>query len=235
MRVALTRERGRNEELVAWLPEGAESVEVPLTETRYVDEADVERDLEAGAARRPFASLVVTSSRSARYVALALRHCTKDVEVFSVGAATTRSLRDLDVVPRAQSSAGSIELSRQIREAPVLLLGALAMREDLAKDLRSRGLEVTSVACYETRPLELDEGDRETLARCDVVVIGAPSAWNVARSHVSSRAWVVVPGTSTQRSVEADHARVVVGWGASWRQLLVGLELADGEDSGPEQ
>lgn len=219
----LTREQGRNEELIAWLPEGAETFEVPLTETSYIDPEIVERELR-DAASAAFATLVVTSSRSARYVQMALTHCTGDVEIFSVGPSTTRSLCDLGVNVCAQSTGGALDLARQIRFGPVMMLGATSMRTELADELRSRSVEVAVVRCYETRPLVLDLEARAILARADVVVIGAPSAWNVAREHVAESAWVVVPGLSTARSVQAGHPRVLVGWGPAWRQRLAVLD-----------
>ncbi|HEY5120293.1 MAG TPA: hypothetical protein VII84_01835, partial [Acidimicrobiales bacterium] len=47
----------------------------------------------------------------------------------------------------------------------------------------------------------------------DVVFIGAPSAWRVARALVSSHVWVLVPGRTTLDVVKEDHERVLVGWG----------------------
>jgi uroporphyrinogen-III synthase len=228
LRVVLTREHGRNDEFIAWLPEGAETFEVPLTETRYIDAEVVERELR-DAASEAFATLVVTSSRSAAYVQMALSHCSGDVEIFSVGPSTTRSLCDLGLNVCAQSTGGALDLAHQIRFAPVMMLGATSMRTELADELRSRSLEVAVVSCYETRPLELDLEARALLASADVVVIGAPSAWNVAAAHVAASTWVVVPGLSTARSVEVAHPRVLVGWGPAWRERLATLDgLAEG-------
>ncbi len=52
----------------------------------------------------------------------------------------------MDVV----GTAGAQELSGDIDEGPVLLLGAAAMREELSEQLRARGIEVEHLACYET-------------------------------------------------------------------------------------
>ena len=235
MKVVLTRERGRNEELVAWLPDGAETFEVPLTETRYFEADEVRRTLVDTALKSPYRSLVVTSSRSARFVETALASCTGDVEVFSVGPSTTRALAALGQDVCAQSTGGALELSLQIRSGPVLLLGAATMREELGDDLRSRGMEVAKVACYETRPIPPDEIGRRLIAEADVVVIGAPSAWAVAREFVAPTSLVVVPGESTARSVEVDHERTLVGWGPSWRVALAAPDPGPGEPTTDEQ
>jgi uroporphyrinogen-III synthase len=229
MNVVLTREVGRNAELMSWLPEGAKVDEVALTETRSFDVAEVRRRLAELSRARPWGSLVVTSARSARYVAAAIASCEGDVEVFSVGPSTTRALFDAGVTVRAQSAGGALDLSRQIRRAPVLLLGAASMRPELAEDLRSRALDVDEVACYETRPLEPDDEGRRRLAEADVVFIGAPSAWAVARGLVAPSAWVVVPGRSTAATVLAEHPRIIEGWGPSLRARLAALDGPPGE------
>lgn len=221
MRVVLTREEGRNAELTAWLPDGCEVVEVPLTETHYLERTEVGRRLDAAATEEHWASLIITSARAVRYVDLALAHCTGAVEVFSVGPKTTRALEAAGVAVRVQSVGGAIDLSRQIRHGPVALVGAATMRPELADDLRTRGLVVATIACYETRPIVPDEIGRAALGAADVVFIGAPSAWASAKGVVPEAAWVVVPGASTARSVRADHARVLEGWGPSLRTRLL--------------
>lgn len=220
MRVVLTREAGRNTEMTSWLPEGAEVVEVPLTETFYLDRTEVERRLDAVATEVRWASLVITSARASRYVDLALARCASGVEVFSVGPKTTRALTSSGATVRAQSVGGAVDLSRQIRRGPVALVGAATMRPELADDLRTRGFVVATIACYETRPVVPDAVGRAALAGADVVFIGAPSAWSGAKDLVPDAAWVVVPGASTARTVRVDHARVLEGWGPSLRTRL---------------
>ncbi|NNN02251.1 MAG: uroporphyrinogen-III synthase [Acidimicrobiaceae bacterium] len=235
MKVVLTRERGRNDELVAWLPEGCDVFEVPLTETHYVSDDVYAQRLDEAARAGAFSSLVLTSAKSAPLVEAALQRCVRDVEVYSVGPATTRSLGELGVVVSAQSLSGARELANQVRFGPVLIVGAATMRPELAQDLRSRALEVCVVAGYETRAIELDEDAARSLREADVVAIGAPSAWRVARAHVGEPTWVVVPGATTARVVELDHARVIEGWGPSWRVRLAELELADARTEWREQ
>ena len=66
---------------------------------------------------------------------------------------------------------------------------------------------------------------RETLAGADVLFIGAPSAWDVAKAYVSKNAWVVVPGPSTGDAVRASHDRVLEGWEPAIRDVLATLEV----------
>ncbi len=223
MRVALTREAGRNEELRTWVGEGVAVVEIPLTETVYVDPSELERAL-GDFSQGPWGSLVITSARSARAAVLARTHCASEVELFSVGASTTAALTRAGLeTPRAQSSAGALALARQVWRSPVLVLGAKGMRGELSDALTARGLVVDSIACYETRARELDGPARSVLGSCDVVLIGAPSAWAVVRDVVSTTTWVVVPGATTAEVVRATHERVIEGWGPSLGVRLAAL------------
>jgi hypothetical protein len=70
-----------------------------------------------------------------------------------------------------------------------------------------------AIACYETNGVALSANDVQVLRDADVLFIGAPSAWALAREHVSDGAWVVVPGATTGAAVRADHPRVIEGWG----------------------
>lgn len=218
--VVLTRETGKNDELLAWLPPEATVSEVPLTTTRYFDPDDVLASLEGSLAIGKYRTLVVTSARSAAYVELALSMTAPDVEVYCVGPTTSSAVvaRGLSVHGLGEGSA--LEFAPQISRGPVLLLGAALMRDELASALRAKGLDVVNAACYETVGLTLDTSDIETVRDADVLFIGAPSAWALARQHVGNATWVVVPGTSTGAVVRDDHARVIEGWGPQLRAQL---------------
>ncbi len=71
--------------------------------------------------------------------------------------------------------------------------------------------------------MKLDPAEIESLRDADVVFIGAPSAWAVAREFVRTAAWVVVPGASTGAVVRDDHPRVLEGWGPDLRTRLAEL------------
>jgi uroporphyrinogen-III synthase len=119
---------------------------------------------------------------------------------------------------------GGASLAGVVEGSPVLMVGARESREELPAALVARGLVVTRVAAYDTVALAVDDGAAWALARADVVVIAAPSAWGVARQYVSSAAWVVVPGQTTADAVRRDHARVVVAWGEALGAVVADLE-----------
>jgi uroporphyrinogen-III synthase len=224
LKVVLTREAGRNASLVDWLPEGATSTEVPLTRTEYYEPQQVSDALEEVHARGPFASLVVTSERSHPYVALAVANAIPDVQVFSVGPATTAALESQGLTVHFEGIGGSLVLAPHIVRGPVLVLGARDTRDELIDVLRGRGLDVSVVACYETVALVPTEMERSHLREADVVFVGAPSAWAVARAFVDAHAWIVVPGSSTGAVVAGEHERVIEGWGPHLRQRLANIE-----------
>lgn len=213
MNIVLTREAGKNDPLRSWLPAGATVREVPLTTTTYFDANDVREALAKSRAHGMYRTLVVTSERSARFVESALKSSTLDVEVYGVGPTTAAALTSLGVHVLANGEGSAATLAAQISRSPVLLLGAKVMREELATALRAKGFEVVTIACYETNGVSLSASDTQALRDADVLFVGAPSAWALAREHVSDDAWVVVPGTTTGAVVRADHPPVIEGWG----------------------
>ena len=220
MNVVLTREAGRNDGLRAWLPPKTTVTEVPLTTTRYFDLVDVRVALDAAPLSGTYQTLVVTSWRSVSYVEAALRASANDVEVYCVGPTTASALADRGLHVHARGEGSAKDLAPEISRGPVLMLGAKAMRDELAAALRAKGLDVALVACYETIERALDPSAVEALHRADVLFIGAPSAWAVARRYVANTTWVVVPGASTGAAVRADHPRVIEGWGPQLRAHL---------------
>ena len=232
MNVVVTREAGKNDSLRAWLPLESTVSEVPLTTTTYFDPGDVRAALEDSTANGHYCTLVVTSERSANYVELALQSCAPAAEVYCVGPVTAEALRTRGVLVRTAGEGPAEELAPFITRGPVLVLGATMTRPELGAALREQGLEVVDVACYETVGVSLTPDDAATLCNADVLLIGAPSAWTLAREHVRSETWVVVPGTSTAAVVRRDHDRVLEGWGPSLRTTLA--ELAhQRDDFGP--
>jgi uroporphyrinogen-III synthase len=212
-----------NGSLVEWLPDDADVSEVPLTTTRYLDADEVDRALKASEFYGAFRVLVVTSARTALYVALARGALVEGGSVVSVGSATARALESEDVEVDVVGDARAQDLAPRIEEGPVLLLGGASMRPELATTLRTRGLLVTTLACYESVPAVLGDDERKELGESDVVFIGAPSAWLVAKSFVGPDSWVVVPGVTTAAAVRRDHDRVIEGWGPSLREYLRAL------------
>jgi len=223
--VVVTREAGKNDPLRAWLPPEAAVTEVPLTTTTYLELDAVRAALEESPGYGRYHSLVVTSERSADYVETALRASAPDVEVFSVGPTTANALGVRDVPVHHQGAGSADSLAPRIARGPVLLLGARSMREELGAVLRAKGLEVVAIACYETVGAQLDPREKVSLHEADVLFVGAPSAWVVAREHVAPATWVVVPGASTGAVVRVDHRRVIEGWGPQLRTRLTELTI----------
>ena len=224
MLVVATREAGRNLAFRRWLPGDATIVEVPLTTTRYRSAGEVSAELALVGESGPFATLVVTSSRASRYARAALAVCAPDAPVWSVGPATTRSLAQRGVLVAGEAPSASA-IADALETGPVLQLAARVTRGELRERLARRGIAYRSIACYETVSAAPSAEARRLLARADAVVIGAPSAWAVARDAVAPRAWVVVPGETTADAVGVDHDRVLVGWNETTGQRLA--ELAD--------
>jgi len=131
--------------------------------------------------------------------------------VVAVGPATLRAL-ELQGVSDVHTSPAlsATSIAAMSLEAPVLSLGALHPRPELANGLSARGLAHTHVAVYETVPRVLTSTDQELLAASDVVVIGAPSAWAVASPHVRPETVVVAQGTTTAEVVRTNHPAVVM-------------------------
>lgn len=222
MRAVVTRERGRNASVRAWLPPDWEVDEVPATATRYEDPRAV---AEAVARVGPVADLVVTSARAARYAP----GCAAE-RVLAVGESTARALESAGRPPDVVGEGGAADLAARIATGPVLVLGARHGRRELVEALAARGVAVGVVECYETVPAVLEDADRRRLAAADVVVVGAPSAWAVVRDLVDAAAWVVVPGETTRAAVEADHARVVAAWGDGATARLAALAPGRGAE-----
>lgn len=223
MNIVVTREAGKNSPLMAWLPPGATVTEVPLTTTSYFDVAQVRDALDGSGSNGTYKSLVVTSERSAGYVEIARGASASDVEVYCVGPTTTRALANRGVHVHVQGEGSADALAPHIARGPVLILGAKSMREELGTALRLKGLEVVAIACYETIGVTLDSSDAATLRGADVLFVGAPSAWAVARENVERDTWVVVPGPSTGAVVRVEHSRVIEGWGPQLRTRLAEL------------
>jgi uroporphyrinogen-III synthase len=223
VRVVVTRERGHNAELISWLPVGSVISEVPLTTTRYFESNGVHDALRASANYGQFRALVVTSARSALYVALAREALALGARVLTVGTATARALEDEDVAVDVTGDGGAGDLADEISAGPILLLGAASMRGELRDALVARGIEVEHLGCYETVPADVTPSAERDLREADVAFIGAPSAWRVAAAYIDPACWVVVPGASTASVVAPDHVRVIGGWTQEIARRLASL------------
>ncbi len=224
MLVALTRERGHNEELRQLIGDRADVIELPLTATHFRPWRDVDRDLRSLGPYGEFRSLVVTSARCERYLAITRDACISRPDVFCVGPATSAVLARLGLTVTRESSTTARDLAEFITEDPILMLAAAGGRLDLSQALTDRLRHPYRVECYSTVSVDLHEREKEQLRQAHVVFIGAPSAWRVARTIVEDRAWILVPGATTLAVVRSDHQRVLVGWGEdfvdAWREVV---------------
>ncbi|MCU1364162.1 MAG: hypothetical protein JWM55_1990 [Acidimicrobiaceae bacterium] len=222
MRAVVTREKGCNDELKSWLPEGAVVDEVPLTTTHYFEVSDVLESLRADPRWGSFAALVASSARCARYAANVRVALRDGALLAAVGQATAAALVEENVVVDVVGRGSAVNLAPSLKDGPVLVLGAATPRDELRVALEAKGIDVLSLACYETAPATLRESDETTLRTADVVFIGAPSAWTVARGLVRPDALVVVPGATTAQIVRGSHDNVIEGWGPELKERLAG-------------
>lgn len=220
MRVVLTREKGFNDELRAWLPDEAIVDEAPLTTTHYFEVSDVVDPLRADPRFGSFAALVASSGRCAMYVPKARKALRDGGLVLAVGDATAQALREKDVVVDTVGQGSAVNLAPSITDGPVLLLGAAAPRDELRGALESKNIDVVALACYETWPAMLRASDEQALRSGDVIFIGAPSAWAVAQGLVRPDALVVVPGATTAEIVRGVHENLIEGWGPDLKERL---------------
>jgi uroporphyrinogen-III synthase len=205
VRVALTREAGYNDALRAQLREDVEVVEVPLTTTRPLDPP---------LPTTPPDGVIVSSVRAVEVTQRFHEHF-PDVPVYAVGPATALALGDANVTPSHTGMGGLAEVARDLPPGRYLVIGALESTLDtLSSDDLPPQVHVEALAAYETLGRTLSPAEQATLASCDVVVIGAPSAWNVAAPFVARETLVVVPGQRTADAVRVNHDHVAVGWGS---------------------
>ena len=224
MKIILTREAGKNDELRRLLPSHHDIIDVPLTATEFFPIPDVETQLRASKWYGHFESLVATSARVDRYAGLVEEAMASHFEVFTVGRTSQQVLDQHGLIVTHRSDGGAEELNRYITHNPVLLLGAEEMREELTIALRKRGLDVEHIKCYRTLPVAPTAEQQALLQSADVVAIGAPSTWTVAQPYVSESTWVVVPGATTAAEVTKSHERVVVGWDQRFPEALLAFE-----------
>ena len=224
MKIVLTREAGKNDELRRLLPSHHAIADVPLTATEFFSIHDVETQLRSSKFFGRFESLVATSARVDRYVGLVDEAMASHFEVFTVGRTSEQVLAQHGLVVTHRSDGGAEELNHYITHNPVLLLGAQEMREELTIALRKRGLEVEHIKCYRTLPVQPTAEQQGLLLAADVIAIGAPSTWTVAKPFVNESTWVVGRGATTATVVAESHPRVVVGWDHRFPEALLAFE-----------
>ncbi|MBU6232888.1 MAG: uroporphyrinogen-III synthase [Acidobacteria bacterium] len=208
MNVVVTREPPRNDDLRTVLSLAVNVDEVPATETRRFDP-----DVVAATCDIIPGTLVVTSSRAVD-AALAVAGKYPTVNVVAVGDVTAERLREagLTTVTVADDE-GVRGLDALDLRSPVVSVGAMDTRPELAILCRDRGLRYEHLVAYDTLPRQLTGEERAVLSRADVVIVAAPSAWAVVGPFVRPEATVIVRGETTANAVRQQHATVVVARG----------------------
>ena len=177
MRVLLTRERGRNDELARRLRAlGHEAVECPLIATRPLGDDPVVVD--------GYDWVVVTSVVGARELRRRMRG--RPSRVAAIGRATAEALGGADLVPEISTQEGLLaELPRPAGR--VLFAGAAAARRLLVDEL-----DADFVALYRTDEL------RPELPQHDLAVLASASAARAyAQAGAPAAAVSIGPRTST--------------------------------------
>jgi uroporphyrinogen-III synthase len=219
--VVLTREAGLNGELRSHVPLGMVVQEIPLTVTTLFAREEVRGSIAKSPEAGTFATIVLTSARATPYVDVAFDYAVTSPELGAVGAVTKKSLEDLGyVVTLTPAVASAKALGEMVTAGPVLFIGAKEPRPELEASVREKGLSFFSAACYETTARLLSATEKATLQEADVILIGAPSAWRVAKECISARTWVLVPGEGTADEIRPDHERVSVAWGSELKHFL---------------
>lgn len=217
IRVALTREEGANDALRAFLDPRWDVVEVPATKTAYLDDESFDASVRSLTLSAPSPWLVITSARAARFVPRVLA-LVQGARVACVGEQSARAVREIGVSVTLVGDAGAAVLAPALA-GEIVIVGALARRGELEELLVQRGEAVFELTCYETQARELSPSEQLALKTSDVIFVGAPSAWQVARPWVHHDALVVVPGATTASEV-GERYEVLAGWDETLRERL---------------
>jgi uroporphyrinogen-III synthase len=145
---------------------------------------------EALNAPQRYPTLALTSPRAAMAVAQRVRACNlnwaegKSPQVWAVGPATAKPLRDLVGVVQQPSSSSEPEQGAAARLAHAMLAANAAgpvlfpcgdpRREELSEILRAHGVRVEEVVCYRAL-LATPEQAGAALAGADLVVVASPA------------------------------------------------------------
>lgn len=190
--VAVTREKGKNDNLVAKL-EGLSVVEVPCV-------AQV-RDPEGMAAlkkalERTWRWVVVTSPEAGdvlREVA------SDDLNIATVGPASARGLKSTFSPTKATAKTFATELPGECGDNVLFPASKLAATT-LETILRDRGFHVERINAYTTVPAEWDSQLENDAKSADIVAFGSPSAVDVWRSRIGATPIAVCIGETTAKA-----------------------------------
>lgn len=161
-----------------------------------------------------FAWVAVTSANAARRLALWSGAWPGACRVAAVGGATSAVVEGLGLAaPRLAPGGTARSLAEVIDVGPVLFLAASSARDDLARGLATRGLELVTVVAYDVAAIELDDDDVARVLASDAIVAMSPVAVDVlcdlgeaARAAVERIALVAVGPTTEQHATRRELA-----------------------------
>jgi uroporphyrinogen-III synthase len=159
-----------------------------------------------------FEWVAVTSSNAARRLELWADEWPPACRVAAVGPATAAAVEDVGLGAPAVSEEGTAgSLAKAIDIGPVLLLAASSARDDLARALASRDVELVTVVAYDVEPRALDADEVASLVASDAIVAMSPVAIDVlcglgaeART-AAERIPLIAIGPTTERHASGRH------------------------------
>lgn len=174
-RVAVLRTGGVDDAVRAAL-EGRGAAATTIAVATIRDRGDDEVRRGVGALAR-FTWVAVTSANAARRLALWADAWPAGSRVAVVGPATGAVVERLGLEVGAMAKdATARSIAERIDGGPVLFLAASSARDDLARALGSRGVELVTVVTYDVVTRALDGDDVATVLESDAIVAMSPVA-----------------------------------------------------------
>ncbi|XP_023737878.1 uroporphyrinogen-III synthase, chloroplastic isoform X3 [Lactuca sativa] len=188
-RVVVTRERGKNDKLIAALAKhGINSLELPLIQ--HTQLPDLEKLVSLLSAATSFDWIIITSPEAALVFLQAWKAAgTPNVKVAAVGTATATIFHEatppskqfIEVAFTPSKATGKVlasELPKQGNERCNVLYPASAKAShDIEEGLSKRGFHITRLNTYTTEPVQhVDQTILQQALSASVVAVASPSA-----------------------------------------------------------
>jgi len=201
--VALTRENGANDKLLALL-DGVECVELPCIAFASGEDSD------KLPSALPEHDLVVITSPQAAGVFLAA--CEKanlgpgDLTIATVGKGTSKPLKEKGFEPVFEpSDSTAASLAKELPDqwgTRVLYPSSSLAEKKLETGLSERGFTVTRLNTYTTIPAPWSKHQLETARQADIVTFASPSTIKVWADRVGTDTTAVVIGPTSAKAAE---------------------------------
>ncbi len=153
-----------------------------------------------------FRWVAVTSANAARRLEPWARAWPPSCRVAAVGAATAAVVQGLGLMAPAVAREGTARsLAELIDAGPVLFVAAATARQDLARALASRDVELVTVVAYDVVARELDADEVTSVLASDAIVAMSPvavdalCALRAAARATAERIPLVAIGPTTER------------------------------------